>query len=140
MDYSRPGLPVLHHLSEFAQAHVHRVSEACPGPSFFVHKGPALVWVTHFPLSREGLVFLNTHVGAWSLGCLQYSGSPCRTPCPLVILFGVAETWIVHFPLSALATYPDRKCDRGVGKMVVYVHRRWTPSCSYLCAVLTALL
>ena len=28
MDYSTPGLPVHHHLLEFAQTHVHRVSDA----------------------------------------------------------------------------------------------------------------
>ena len=28
MDYSTPGLPVRHHLLEFAQTHVHRVSDA----------------------------------------------------------------------------------------------------------------
>ena len=28
MDYSTPGFPVLHHLPELAQIHVHRVSDA----------------------------------------------------------------------------------------------------------------
>ena len=28
MDYSTPGLPILHHLPEFAQTHVHRVGDA----------------------------------------------------------------------------------------------------------------
>ena len=28
MDYSMPGFPVLHYLPEFAQIHVHRVSDA----------------------------------------------------------------------------------------------------------------
>ena len=28
MDYSMPGFPVLHHLPEFAQSHVHRVGDA----------------------------------------------------------------------------------------------------------------
>ena len=28
MDYSTPGFPVLHHLLEFAQTHVHGVSDA----------------------------------------------------------------------------------------------------------------
>ena len=28
MDYSAPGFPVLHHLLELAQTHVHRVSDA----------------------------------------------------------------------------------------------------------------
>ena len=28
MDYSTPGLPILHHLLEFAQTHVHRVGDA----------------------------------------------------------------------------------------------------------------
>ena len=42
MDCSKPGLPVLHHLPEFAQTHVHRVSDAIqlshplssPSPAF----------------------------------------------------------------------------------------------------------
>ena len=28
MDYSMPGLPVPHHLPEFVQSHVHRISDA----------------------------------------------------------------------------------------------------------------
>ena len=28
MDYSTPGFPVLHHLPELAQTHVHQISEA----------------------------------------------------------------------------------------------------------------
>ena len=33
MDYSTPGFPVLHHLLELAQTHIHRVSDAIQ-PSF----------------------------------------------------------------------------------------------------------
>ena len=37
MDCSTPGLPVLHHLPEFAQTHVHQVSDAIqPSPSSVV--------------------------------------------------------------------------------------------------------
>ena len=49
MGYSTPGFPVLHHLLEFAQTHVHRISDAiqkyhppsCPSPSLSLshHQG-----------------------------------------------------------------------------------------------------
>ena len=37
MDYSAPGLPVLHQLPEFTQSHIHRVSDA--NESFDLNSG-----------------------------------------------------------------------------------------------------
>ena len=42
MDYSMPGFPVLYHLLDFAQTHVHRVSDAIQ---------PSHLLSTHFPLA-----------------------------------------------------------------------------------------
>ena len=54
MDCSTPGLPVLHHLPEFAQTHVHWVGDAIqpshplssPSPAFYLsqHRGLIATW------------------------------------------------------------------------------------------------
>ena len=54
MDCSTPGFPVLHHLLEFAQTHVHPVSDAIP----FLHH-PLLLLPSIFPSVR---VFSNETV------------------------------------------------------------------------------
>ena len=55
MDYSTPGFPVLHHLLEFAQTHVHRVGDAIqpshplssPSPAFSLSRHQGLFqWVS----------------------------------------------------------------------------------------------
>ena len=62
-DYSRPGFPVLHHLQEFAQTHVHWVSDAIqlshplsspspPALSLSHHQG-LFQWVSQFFTSGD---------------------------------------------------------------------------------------
>ena len=58
MDCSTPGLPVLHHLLEFAQIHVHWVSDAIQ-PSYLILCHPLLLLPSIFPSIR---VFSNESV------------------------------------------------------------------------------
>ena len=53
MDYSTQGFPVLHHLPEFAQTHVHRVGDVIqPSHSLFLPFPPALNLSQHQGLSQ----------------------------------------------------------------------------------------
>ena len=64
MDHSTPGFPVLHHLQEFAQTHVHQVSDAIQPSHPLSSPSPA------FSLSPSGS-FLMSHVftsGSQSIG------------------------------------------------------------------------
>ena len=47
MDWSMPGIPVLHHLSELAQTHVHRVSDAIQPSHPLSSASPALSLSQH---------------------------------------------------------------------------------------------
>ena len=50
MDYSRPGLPVLHHLLEFAQVHIHCISDAAQPSHLLMPSSPSL---SIFPSTRD---------------------------------------------------------------------------------------
>ena len=51
MDCSTPGFPVLHHLPELAQTHVHCVSDAIQ-PSHLLSPLPLLLWPSILPSIR----------------------------------------------------------------------------------------
>ena len=53
MDCSTPGLPVLHHLPEFAQTHVHSVSDAIQPSHPLLSPSPSA-----FSLSQHQGIFL----------------------------------------------------------------------------------
>ena len=53
MDCSTPGLPVFHHLSEFAQTHVHWVGDAIQPFCAVSHPSPALNLAQHQGFSSE---------------------------------------------------------------------------------------
>ena len=63
MDCSMPGFPVLHHLSEFAQTHVHWVSDAIqPSHPLSSPSPPALNLSQHQGLSNESAVYISIGV------------------------------------------------------------------------------
>ena len=52
MEYSTPGFPVLHHLPEFAQTHVHRIGDAIQPSHPLSPPSPALSLSPHHGLFR----------------------------------------------------------------------------------------
>ena len=70
MDCSTPGLPVHHQLSELAQTHVHRVSDAIqpPHPLFFPKDSQESSSAPQFKsISSTALCLLYCHICAWLL-------------------------------------------------------------------------
>ena len=64
MDCSTPGLPILHHLLEFAQIHVHRVGDAIqPSHPLPLSSPLSLIFpsITSFPVSQ---LFTSLSIGA----------------------------------------------------------------------------
>ena len=92
MDYSKPGFPVLHDLPEFAQTHVHRVSDTIqpshpPSPpsvpifNLSQHQGP-FQWVSSSPPVAEVLQFQLQHQSIQWIVRVDFLwdglvGSPC---------------------------------------------------------------
>ena len=70
MDYSAPGFPVLHHLPEFAQTHVHRVDDAIQPSCLLSSPSPQ-----SFPASGAFLIQLFA-LGGQSIGNFSFSISP----------------------------------------------------------------
>ena len=70
---------------------------------------------------------------------LRYSGYPCPTLGPLVILFCAVETWMVHFPPSMLVIYSNRKCGQGVARWWLCASRLDSQLFLYVCCSLLLL-
>ena len=64
-DWSKPGFPVLHHLSELAQNHAHWVGDAI-NHLFLCH--PLLLLLSIFPSNRSFLMSWLFISGVWSIG------------------------------------------------------------------------
>ena len=75
MDCSMPNSSVLHCLPEFAQIHVHWVSDAILPSHHLILRHPLLLWPSIFPSIRvfpNGLVLCIR----WPKYCLSFSNSP----------------------------------------------------------------
>ena len=82
MDCSTPGFPVLHHLPEFGQTHVHRVGDAIqpshplssPSPPAFnlsQHQGLFQSVGSSHQVAKGLLGFPQFHLGSWKWGDLD---------------------------------------------------------------------
>ena len=87
MDCSTPGFPVLQYLLEFAQTHIHWVSDAIqpshplasPLKPFYTWPSPPRVELTTFPYTADSNAILHIHCGTW-FTCLSF---PSRLRVPL---------------------------------------------------------
>ena len=70
MDCSTPGFPVLCHLLELAETHVHCVSDAIQPPQVLFSPSPPA-----FSLSQDQGVVLNPHIASQSPGELAWASS-----------------------------------------------------------------
>ena len=119
-----PGFPVLHHLPEFTQTHVHRVSDAIqpshplsspspPAPNLSQHQG-LFQWVSSSHQVAKGLEFQLQHLNSFVPKChgLQltltissflerYTGICSRGLCP--------KTFLESKHFSSLDSYTKKK-------------------------------
>ena len=102
MNHSTPGLPVHHHLPEFTQTHVHRVSDAIqPSHPLLSPSSPVLIAV-----AKASRTLLNSS---------GESGHPCLVPdfrgnafnfSPLRIMFAVGLSYIAFIMLRYVPSIP----------------------------------